>query len=207
MNGNTNMWHETLNFWSETNNNLHTIVLCHLFRISGNAASDKNIKDGVCAQIEKNFAKAKWKVSLFTHHFQTRACFLAMSFRERHFRCFWSSLKMSHQRIVSVTESRSSDHAHEETTGTWAGRCWGPCRGPRSCRRPQCRHHKGCCAQWKSCKLTDCHRLRPACARHSQAGGSATAPLQRRCSADVASEEGRVGARLEDPRKQQAHVQ
>lgn len=32
------------------------------FRISGNAASDKNIKDGVCAQIEKNFAKAKWKV-------------------------------------------------------------------------------------------------------------------------------------------------
>uniref|UniRef100_A0A8B9J277 Protein kinase domain-containing protein n=1 Tax=Amazona collaria TaxID=241587 RepID=A0A8B9J277_9PSIT len=31
--------------------------------ISGNAASDKNIKDGVCAQIEKNFARAKWKVS------------------------------------------------------------------------------------------------------------------------------------------------
>ncbi|KAI4893866.1 hypothetical protein NFI96_015019 [Prochilodus magdalenae] len=30
--------------------------------ISGNAASDKNIKDGVCAQIEKNFAKAKWKL-------------------------------------------------------------------------------------------------------------------------------------------------
>ncbi|KAJ8409378.1 hypothetical protein AAFF_G00235760 [Aldrovandia affinis] len=29
--------------------------------ISGNAASNKNIKDGVCAQIEKNFAKAKWK--------------------------------------------------------------------------------------------------------------------------------------------------
>ncbi|XP_043934874.1 caM kinase-like vesicle-associated protein [Protopterus annectens] len=29
--------------------------------ISGNAASSKNIKDGVCAQIEKNFAKAKWK--------------------------------------------------------------------------------------------------------------------------------------------------
>uniref|UniRef100_A0A8C8HL89 CaM kinase-like vesicle-associated protein n=1 Tax=Oncorhynchus tshawytscha TaxID=74940 RepID=A0A8C8HL89_ONCTS len=29
--------------------------------ISGNAASNKNIKDNVCAQIEKNFAKAKWK--------------------------------------------------------------------------------------------------------------------------------------------------
>ena len=36
-------------------------------RISGNAASDKNIKDGVCAQIEKNFAKAKWKVFLRIH--------------------------------------------------------------------------------------------------------------------------------------------
>jgi hypothetical protein len=35
---------------------------CTLSRISGNAASDKNIKDGVCAQIEKNFARAKWKV-------------------------------------------------------------------------------------------------------------------------------------------------
>lgn len=35
---------------------------CLLSRISGNAASDKNIKDGVCAQIEKNFARAKWKV-------------------------------------------------------------------------------------------------------------------------------------------------
>ncbi|TTT14224.1 CaM kinase-like vesicle-associated protein [Bagarius yarrelli] len=29
--------------------------------ISGNAASDKNIKDNVCAQMEKNFARAKWK--------------------------------------------------------------------------------------------------------------------------------------------------
>ncbi|MEQ2246817.1 hypothetical protein ILYODFUR_003132 [Ilyodon furcidens] len=35
--------------------------------ISGNAASDKNIKDGVCAQIEKNFAKAKWKVLSLTY--------------------------------------------------------------------------------------------------------------------------------------------
>ncbi|XP_077428750.1 caM kinase-like vesicle-associated protein isoform X2 [Vanacampus margaritifer] len=29
--------------------------------ISGGAASDKNIKKNVCAQIEKNFARAKWK--------------------------------------------------------------------------------------------------------------------------------------------------
>lgn len=34
-------------------------------RISGGAASDKNIKENVCAQIEKNFARAKWKVSPF----------------------------------------------------------------------------------------------------------------------------------------------
>lgn len=34
-------------------------------RISGGAASDKNIKENVCAQIEKNFARAKWKVRLF----------------------------------------------------------------------------------------------------------------------------------------------
>uniref|UniRef100_A0A3B3XD78 CaM kinase-like vesicle-associated protein n=1 Tax=Poecilia mexicana TaxID=48701 RepID=A0A3B3XD78_9TELE len=33
--------------------------------ISGGAASDKNIKENVCAQIEKNFARAKWKVSPF----------------------------------------------------------------------------------------------------------------------------------------------
>lgn len=32
-------------------------------RISGGAASDKNIKENVCAQIEKNFARAKWKVN------------------------------------------------------------------------------------------------------------------------------------------------
>lgn len=33
-------------------------------RISGGAASDKNIKENVCAQIEKNFARAKWKVKV-----------------------------------------------------------------------------------------------------------------------------------------------
>uniref|UniRef100_A0A8B9JDR9 CaM kinase-like vesicle-associated protein n=1 Tax=Astyanax mexicanus TaxID=7994 RepID=A0A8B9JDR9_ASTMX len=31
--------------------------------IAGNGASEKNLKDGVCAQFEKNFAKAKWRVS------------------------------------------------------------------------------------------------------------------------------------------------
>lgn len=40
-------------------------TFCFLYlydRISGGAASDKNIKENVCAQIEKNFARAKWKV-------------------------------------------------------------------------------------------------------------------------------------------------
>lgn len=31
-------------------------------RIAGNGASEKNLKEGVCAQFEKNFAKAKWRV-------------------------------------------------------------------------------------------------------------------------------------------------
>lgn len=48
--------------WAEWRPPLRRI--CTLSRISGNAASDKNIKDGVCAQIEKNFARAKWKVRL-----------------------------------------------------------------------------------------------------------------------------------------------
>uniref|UniRef100_A0A8C6KZ77 CaM kinase-like vesicle-associated protein n=1 Tax=Nothobranchius furzeri TaxID=105023 RepID=A0A8C6KZ77_NOTFU len=30
--------------------------------IAGNGASEKNLKEGVCAQFEKNFAKAKWRV-------------------------------------------------------------------------------------------------------------------------------------------------
>lgn len=33
-------------------------------RIAGNGASEKNLKDGVCAQFEKNFAKAKWRVCI-----------------------------------------------------------------------------------------------------------------------------------------------
>lgn len=42
----------------------HLLFCCLLYdRISGGAASDKNIKENVCAQIEKNFARAKWKVN------------------------------------------------------------------------------------------------------------------------------------------------
>lgn len=41
---------------------LTLILLAPLPRIAGNGASEKNLKDGVCAQFEKNFAKAKWRV-------------------------------------------------------------------------------------------------------------------------------------------------
>ncbi|MGH0157050.1 UNVERIFIED_CONTAM: hypothetical protein FKN15_032879 [Acipenser sinensis] len=38
-------------------------ALCHEW-IAGDGASEKNLKDGVCAQIEKNFAKAKWRKAI-----------------------------------------------------------------------------------------------------------------------------------------------
>lgn len=38
------------------------MLFVYYVRISGNGASEKNLKDGVCAQFEKNFAKAKWRV-------------------------------------------------------------------------------------------------------------------------------------------------
>lgn len=41
---------------------LTLLLLAPLPRIAGNGASEKNLKDGVCAQFEKNFAKAKWRV-------------------------------------------------------------------------------------------------------------------------------------------------
>ncbi|CAB1456063.1 unnamed protein product [Pleuronectes platessa] len=38
--------------------------------IAGNGASEKNLKDGVCAQFEKNFAKAKWRAIRVTTFMQ-----------------------------------------------------------------------------------------------------------------------------------------
>ncbi|OCT66349.1 hypothetical protein XELAEV_18042605mg [Xenopus laevis] len=40
--------------------------------ISGNAASERNLKEGVCAQIEKNFAKAKWRKAIRVTTFMQR---------------------------------------------------------------------------------------------------------------------------------------
>lgn len=52
----------TASKWSKYSLKLY-FLLCSLHhRISGGAALDKNIKEHVCAQIEKNFARAKWKV-------------------------------------------------------------------------------------------------------------------------------------------------
>ncbi|XP_029361572.1 caM kinase-like vesicle-associated, like [Echeneis naucrates] len=40
--------------------------------IAGNGASEKNLKDGVCAQFEKNFAKAKWRKAIRVTTFMQR---------------------------------------------------------------------------------------------------------------------------------------
>ncbi|XP_031659534.1 uncharacterized protein KIAA1522-like [Oncorhynchus kisutch] len=40
--------------------------------ISGNGASEKNLKEGVCAQFEKNFAKAKWRKAIRVTTFMQR---------------------------------------------------------------------------------------------------------------------------------------
>lgn len=39
------------------------IEVLWVYRISGDTALDKNIHESVSAQIKKNFAKSKWKVS------------------------------------------------------------------------------------------------------------------------------------------------
>ncbi|XP_029576205.1 caM kinase-like vesicle-associated, like [Salmo trutta] len=40
--------------------------------IAGNGASEKNLKDGVCAQFEKNFAKSKWRKAIRVTTFMQR---------------------------------------------------------------------------------------------------------------------------------------
>lgn len=42
------------------------IEVLWVYRISGDTALDKNIHESVSAQIKKNFAKSKWKVSAST---------------------------------------------------------------------------------------------------------------------------------------------
>lgn len=49
-------------------------LLC--VRIAGDTALDKNIHESVSAQIKKNFAKSKWKVSHGWIHFVFPLCLL-----------------------------------------------------------------------------------------------------------------------------------
>lgn len=39
------------------------------FRISGNAASNKNIHGTVSEQLKKNFAKSRWKVGILRNNY------------------------------------------------------------------------------------------------------------------------------------------
>lgn len=81
-------------------NKVLSLILCN--RISGGAASDKNIKENVCAQIEKNFARAKWKVTrLFSPTVRSSQSCIVFLFEQRLF-----------------SESRAGHHHHEETEGT-----------------------------------------------------------------------------------------
>lgn len=50
-----------------------------LARIAGDTALDKNIHESVSAQIRKNFAKSKWKVSPVDHILHCLLCNLHMN--------------------------------------------------------------------------------------------------------------------------------
>lgn len=69
MNGNCLHNHRAHVFWHMSTG---LVLTCKMFfvtydRIAGNGASEKNLKDGVCAQFEKNFAKAKWRVCIHSY--------------------------------------------------------------------------------------------------------------------------------------------
>ncbi|XP_077369682.1 caM kinase-like vesicle-associated, like [Festucalex cinctus] len=66
--------------------------------IAGNGASEKNLKDGVCAQFEKNFAKAKWRKAIRVTTFMQR-------------------LKNSESVVDSSSEVQRSEDAGEVTGG------------------------------------------------------------------------------------------
>nr|XP_046252045.1 caM kinase-like vesicle-associated, like [Scatophagus argus]XP_046252046.1 caM kinase-like vesicle-associated, like [Scatophagus argus] len=70
--------------------------------IAGNGASEKNLKDGVCAQFEKNFAKAKWRKAIRVTTFMQR-------------------LKNSEALIDSSAEAQGSEEAGEGEGGVSQG--------------------------------------------------------------------------------------
>ncbi|KAM3618675.1 uncharacterized protein V6R79_023378 [Siganus canaliculatus] len=70
--------------------------------IAGNGASEKNLKDGVCAQFEKNFAKAKWRKAIRVTTFMQR-------------------LKNSEALIDSSAEGQGSEEAGDGEGGVSQG--------------------------------------------------------------------------------------
>ncbi|XP_068605243.1 caM kinase-like vesicle-associated, like [Brachionichthys hirsutus] len=73
--------------------------------IAGNGASEKNLKDGVCAQFEKNFAKAKWR--------DLKKAIRVTTFMQR--------LKNSEALHDSATEVRGSEGAGDGEGGVSQG--------------------------------------------------------------------------------------
>lgn len=56
-----------------------SVFLCVFWRISGDTALDKNIHESVSAQIKKNFAKSKWKVSVYLQGLSFTEIFLVLA--------------------------------------------------------------------------------------------------------------------------------
>ncbi|XP_070696230.1 caM kinase-like vesicle-associated, like [Pempheris klunzingeri] len=73
--------------------------------IAGNGASEKNLKDGVCAQFEKNFAKAKWR--------ELKKAIRVTTFMQR--------LKNSEALIDSSAEVQGSEEAGDGEGGVSQG--------------------------------------------------------------------------------------
>ncbi|XP_040905913.1 caM kinase-like vesicle-associated, like [Toxotes jaculatrix] len=73
--------------------------------IAGNGASEKNLKDGVCAQFEKNFAKAKWR--------ELKKAIRVTTFMQR--------LKNSEALIDSSADAQGSEEAGDGEGGVSQG--------------------------------------------------------------------------------------
>ncbi|XP_031172539.1 caM kinase-like vesicle-associated, like isoform X1 [Sander lucioperca] len=73
--------------------------------IAGNGASEKNLKDGVCAQFEKNFAKAKWR--------ELKKAIRVTTFMQR--------LKNSETLTESSAEAQGSEEAGDSKGGVSQG--------------------------------------------------------------------------------------
>ncbi|KAF0036226.1 hypothetical protein F2P81_011538 [Scophthalmus maximus] len=86
--------------------------------IAGNGASEKNLKDGVCAQFEKNFAKAKWRVRIHFHSFST-----VCNNNEKAIRVttFMQRLKNSEALTDSSAEAQGSEEAGDGEGGVSQG--------------------------------------------------------------------------------------